>query len=71
MNSVLKKMNKPYVVKVLFDQHVIPNYRVGPFKKLANKNDIDLTVSFWIDKFTDHQVVEISDAKLSMTCNIE
>jgi len=25
----------------------------------------------WFDKFTDHQVVEISDAKLSMTCNIE
>ena len=25
----------------------------------------------WFDKFVDHQVIEINDAKLSMTCNIE
>lgn len=25
---------------------------------------------FWFDKQTDHQVVEINDAKLSLTCNI-
>ncbi len=25
----------------------------------------------WFDKGVDHQVIEISDAKLSLTCNIQ
>ena len=45
--------NKKYI-KVLFDQRVIPNYRAGVFRKLANMPNIDLTVSYWNNRFTDN-----------------
>lgn len=34
-------------IKILFDEQVIPNYRIGIFKKLALYSNIELTVSFW------------------------
>lgn len=46
-------INSKYI-KVLFDQRVIPNYRVGIYKKLANMPSIDLTVSYWSKRFTDN-----------------
>ena len=41
-------------IRVLFDQRVIPNYRVGIYNKLANIPGIDLTVSYWNNRFTDN-----------------
>ena len=41
------------MLQVLFDQRVIPNYRVGVFRKLADQPDISLTISHWTDRFTD------------------
>ena len=41
------------MIRVLFDQRVIPNYRVGVYRKLAEQPDIRLTVSHWTDRFTD------------------
>lgn len=46
-------INSKYI-KVLFDQRVIPNYRVGVYQKLANMPSIDLTVSYWSKRFTDN-----------------
>jgi glycosyltransferase involved in cell wall biosynthesis len=37
-------------IKVLFDERVIPNYRVGLFRKFAALPDIELTVSYWKDR---------------------
>jgi glycosyltransferase involved in cell wall biosynthesis len=37
-------------IKVLFDERVIPNYRVGVFRKFAALPDIDLTVSYWKER---------------------
>ena len=42
------------MIKVLFDQRVIPNYRVGIFRKLSDMPGIDLTVSYWKNRFTDN-----------------
>ena len=47
-------MEKSKYIKVLFDQRVIPNYRVGVYQKLANIPGIDLTVSYWNNRFTDN-----------------
>lgn len=42
------------MIKVLFDQRVIPNYRIGIFRKLSDMHGIDLTVSYWKNRFTDN-----------------
>lgn len=42
------------MIKVLFDQRVIPNYRVGIFRKLSDMPGIDLTVSYCKNRFTDN-----------------
>jgi hypothetical protein len=42
------------MIKVLFDQRVIPNYRVGIFRKLSDMPGIELTVSYWKNRFTDN-----------------
>ena len=41
------------MINVLFDQRVIPNYRVGIYKKLAAIPDISLTVSYWTTRSPD------------------
>ncbi len=63
---------------VSFDKHqhgypVIVKNIYGNAKWIIDEKEVILKDQdvIWIDKFTDHQVVEISDAKLSMTCNIE
>jgi glycosyltransferase involved in cell wall biosynthesis len=37
-------------IRVLFDERVIPNYRVGVFRKFAALPDIDLAVSYWKER---------------------
>jgi len=63
---------------VSFDKHqheypVIVKNIYGNSKWVINEKEVILNDQdvIWFDKFTDHQVVEISDAKLSMTCNIQ
>lgn len=46
-------MNNLSQIKVLFDEQVIPNYRIGIFKKLAAYPDIELTVSYWLRRAED------------------
>jgi len=63
---------------VSFEKHshdypVIVKNIYGTSKWIINKREVILKDQdvIWFDKNTDHQVVEISDAKLSMTCNIQ
>jgi len=63
---------------ISFDKHqheypVIVKNIYGNSKWIIDEKEVILKDQdvIWFDKFTDHQVVEISDAKLSMTCNIE
>ena len=41
------------MITVLFDEQVIPNYRICIFKKLAAYPDIELTVSYWLRRAED------------------
>jgi len=55
------------------DYQVIVKNILGKSKWIIDEKEVllDNQDCIWFDKFTEHQVVEISDAKLSMTCNIE
>ena len=63
---------------ISFDKHdhdypVIVKNIYGESKWVIDEKEVILKNQecIWFDKFTKHQVIEISDAKLSMTCNIE
>ena len=63
---------------ISFDKHnhdypVIVKNIYGESKWVINEKEMTLKNQecIWFDKFTDHQVIEIANAKLSMTCNIE
>lgn len=63
---------------ISFDKHrheypVIVKNIYGKSKWIIDEKEVFLKNQdcIWFDKFIDHQVIEINDAKLSMTCNIE
>jgi len=62
---------------VSFEKHnhdypVIVKNIYGTSKWIIDKREVVLKDQdvIWFEKDTDHQVIEISDAKLSMTCNV-
>lgn len=63
---------------ISFDKHnhdypVIVKNIYGESKWIIDEKEVVLKNQecIWFDKFIDHQVIEIANAKLSMTCNIE
>ncbi len=55
------------------DYSVIVKNIYGESKWIIDEKEVILKNQecIWFDKFVDHQVIEINDAKLSLTCNIK
>lgn len=55
-------------INLLYDQRVIPNYRVGVLNKLNNRDAINLTVSYWGNSFLDQTPNSFSNVTFNTVC---
>lgn len=55
-------------VNLLYDQRVIPNYRVGVLNKLNNRDTVNLTVSYWRNSFLDQTPNSFSNVAFNTVC---